>query len=135
MIHTFIAKPKGEASNRDALSFRVGMYVCISTACAMQFYAFVCISATLAQYNSMLMYYVLCISVTLAQCLRNNEVKMCPKGRLQSVWKQVRTASANCKLFGCLAAYIALTAALVCYAKDKGAIHRFNITRLFKSAF
>ena len=47
---------KGEASNRDALLFRVGMYVCISTDCAMQFYSCVCISATLAQYNPMRAY-------------------------------------------------------------------------------
>ena len=46
---------------------------------------------------------------------------MCPGGRLQAGWSQVRTASANCKLFGCLAAYVALTAALVRYAKDKRA--------------
>ena len=62
-----------------------------------------------------------CISVTFAQCLRNNEVKCAPGGRLQAVWRQVCTASANCKLFGRLAAYIALTAALMRYAKDKGA--------------
>ena len=51
-----IAEPKGEASKRDALWFRVGMYVCISAACTMQFYACVCISATLVQYNPMLVY-------------------------------------------------------------------------------
>ena len=59
-ISHVIAEPKGEASNRDALLFRVGMYVCmyvcISADCAMQFYACVCISATLAQYNPMLPY-------------------------------------------------------------------------------
>ena len=53
-----VAEPKGEASNRDALSFRVGMYVCISADCAMQFYSCVCISATLAQYNPMFAAYV-----------------------------------------------------------------------------
>ena len=46
---TIIAEPKGEASNLDALSFCVGIYVCISAACAMQFYACVCISTTLVQ--------------------------------------------------------------------------------------
>ena len=59
-ISHVIAELKGEASNRDTLSFRVGMYVrmyvCISTACAMQFYACVCISVMLAQYNPMLPY-------------------------------------------------------------------------------
>ena len=34
----------------------VCMYVCISADCAMQFYACVCISTTLAQYNPMLAY-------------------------------------------------------------------------------
>ena len=51
-----IAELKGEASNHDALSFHVMyvcMYVCISAVCTMQFYACVCISATLAQYNPM----------------------------------------------------------------------------------
>ena len=40
--------------------FCVGMYVCISADCAMLFYACVCISAMLAQYNSMLVY--VCLS-------------------------------------------------------------------------
>ena len=55
-----IAKLKGEASNHVALSFRMSMYVCISADCAMEFYASVCISATLAQYNPMLAY--VCLS-------------------------------------------------------------------------
>ena len=73
----FIAEPKGEASNRDALLFCVGMYVCmyirrlgnatlclcmyIRNACAIQSYARVC------------------ISVTLGQLLRNSVAKMCPE--------------------------------------------------------
>ena len=55
-LGNIFAELKGEASNRDAISFRMGMYVCIFTDCAMQFYACVCISATLAQYNPMLVY-------------------------------------------------------------------------------
>ena len=67
----------------------------------MQFYACACISATLAQYNPM--FACVCLS-RFAQCLRNNEGKMCPGGQLQAVWRQVRTASADCKcwLLGCL---------------------------------
>ena len=57
-ISAVIAKPKGEASNHDVLSFCVGMYgylyVCISVACAIDFYACVCVSAMLAQYNPVL---------------------------------------------------------------------------------
>ena len=68
-LNAFIAEPKGKASNRDALSFRVGMYVCISPDCTMQFYACVCISATLAQYNPILAY--VCPS-RFAQCSHNS---------------------------------------------------------------
>ena len=65
-----IAEPKGEASNRDALSFCVGMYVCmnirrlcnailclcmyIRSTCAIQSYACVCMfvaCATIAQFS------------------------------------------------------------------------------------
>ena len=104
-----IDEPKGEASNHDALSFR---YVCISTACAMQFYACVCISTTLVQYNPILVYvYPSC----LFNACSEDEVKMCPGGRLQAVWRQVCTASADYKLFGHLSANVALNAALVHY--------------------
>ena len=60
---TIMAEPKGEASNRDALSFRVGMYVCmyihrlrnailclcmyIHNACIIQSYARICMSVML----------------------------------------------------------------------------------------
>ena len=68
-ISHVIAEPKGEASNRDALSFHVGMYVCmyvcISADCVMQFYACVC------------------TSVTLAELLHNSVAKMCHRGRLR----------------------------------------------------
>ena len=56
------------------------MYVCISTDCTMQFYACVCISTTLVQYNPMLAY--VCRS-RFAQCLRNSVAKMNPWGRLR----------------------------------------------------
>ena len=69
------------------------------------------------QYNPMLTYVYLCRLH--GQCLRNDKAKMC-LGEI-TVWKQVRTASENCKLFCHLAAYAAHTAALVCYAKDKEA--------------
>ena len=51
-------------------------YVCmyVSADCAMQFFACVCISATLAQYNPMLAY----VCPTLVQLLRNSMAKMCP---------------------------------------------------------
>ena len=38
-------------------------------------------------------------------------------------WRQVRIASADCKLFGCLAACTPRTAALVSYVKDIGEAH------------
>ena len=41
---------------RGYVCMYVCMYVCISKDCAIQFYACVCISATLAQYNPMLAY-------------------------------------------------------------------------------
>ena len=47
-ITSFIAEPKGEASNRDALSFRVGMYVCM--------YVCMYVYLQIAQCNSMLVY-------------------------------------------------------------------------------
>ena len=65
----------------------------------MQFYACVCISATLVQYNPMLTY-------VYPSRLRSNQVKMCPGGRLRAVWRQIHTVSADYKLFGHLAAYI-----------------------------
>ena len=95
------------------------MYICI--------YVYVC-NLQLAQCNSMLVFvpnniYIqqqLCNTI-LAQCLCNNEVKMRPGvGATAGCLGQVRTASDNCK-FWPLAAYIALTAALVRYGKDKGA--------------
>ena len=39
-----IAEPKGKASNLAALLSPICMYVCISAACAMKYYARVCIS-------------------------------------------------------------------------------------------
>ena len=47
-ITSFIAEPKGKASNRDALSFRVGMYVCM--------YVCMYVYPQIAQCNSMLVY-------------------------------------------------------------------------------
>ena len=66
-------------------------------------------------------YAPVCKSITLRQCLHIDEAKMCPRGddcRLSGgrFTQQVMIAS-----FSRLAAYIALSAALVRYAKDKGA--------------
>ena len=84
----------------------------------MQFYACVCISTTLVQYNPILVYvYPSC----LFNACSEDEVKMCPGGRLRAVWRQVCTASADYKLFGHLSANVALNAALVHYDKDNGA--------------
>ena len=79
---------------------------------------YVCISTTLAQYNPMFAHVYpsrLCNACTATR------PKCAPGGRLWAVWSQVCTASADCKLFGHLADYIALTAALAHYAMDKGA--------------
>ena len=56
---TYILLPSQKA--RQVIMMRccfawVCMYVCISADCAMQFYAYVCISATFAQYNPLLAY-------------------------------------------------------------------------------
>ena len=63
------------------------MYVCmyVFADCAMQFYACVCISAMLAQYNPMLAY----VCPSLCAMLRRSVAKMCPRGRLRprtTVW-------------------------------------------------
>ena len=77
-----IAEPKGKGSNRDALSFRMGMYIhslrnailclCmyIRNACTIQSYARVC------------------ISVMLVQIMCNLVAKMCPRerSRPQTAW-------------------------------------------------
>ena len=62
-----IAKLKGKAWNHDALSFHVGMYLCmyIRNACTIQSYAREC------------------ISVMLAQLLHKLVAQMCPRGRLR----------------------------------------------------
>ena len=55
----------------------------------------------------------------LVQCLHNNEAKICTTQEgLRAVWRQVCTASDDCRLFGRLSAYILQQ---VRYAKDKGA--------------
>ena len=83
----------------------------------MQFYACACISATLAQYNPMLRVYVhhalrnACATIR-PKCAPGDDCRL-SGGRFA---QQVPIASVVC-----LAAYIALTAALACYAKDKGA--------------
>ena len=97
---------KGEASSCDTLSFRVGMYVYmyvgmyIRIACTIQFYSRVC------------------ISIMLGQCLHNNEAKMRPEETTMG-YLEAGSASDDCKLFGRLAAYTALTATLVYYAMTK----------------
>ena len=62
-----------------------------------------------------------CISVMLAQCLHNNKAKMRPVGDNCGLSGGRFAQQATIASFGGLAAYIALTAALVCYAKDKRA--------------
>ena len=44
LVIVFIAEPKGEATNRDALSFRVCIYVCMYV--CMYVCIYVCISVT-----------------------------------------------------------------------------------------
>ena len=98
--------------------------------CIVVSHGYVCMYAypQLAQCNSMLVYvYLQCLCKTiLCSCMyishtcATTRSKCAPGGRLWAVWRQVRTASADCKLFGRLGAYIALTSALVHYATDKG---------------
>ena len=84
-MHMLVAKPKDEASNRDALSFCMGMYVCM--------YVYL----QIVQCNSMLVYvYLHCLrntilcscmyirhAYTITQLLHNSVAKMCPRGRLR----------------------------------------------------
>ena len=68
-----IAEPKGEASNCDALSFRVDMYVCIRRLCN----AIPCLCMYIRNACAIQSYARLCMSVTLAQLLCNSVAKMC----------------------------------------------------------
>ena len=84
----------------------------------MQFYACVCISTTLVQYNPMFVHvYPLC----LCNACTTTKPKCAPWGDDCGLSGGRFAQQATIASFGGLAAYIALTAALVCYAKDKRA--------------
>ena len=117
-----IAELNGEASNHDALSFHV-MYVCMYVCMYIRSLrnAILCLCVCIRNACAIQSYVHVCISVMLCAMLAQQQGQNVPRGDNCGLSggkfaQQVPIASV-----GRLAAYVALTAVLARYAKDKGA--------------